>query len=81
MHDDMVQPDDLAPIRYRSLLLREIERLSDERRRLLRRLAEGTRTESPALRLRLVEVNKNLTELWNERRRELGAVVGAPDTE
>ncbi|HUY99561.1 MAG TPA: hypothetical protein VMU89_04375 [Thermomicrobiaceae bacterium] len=73
MDDDPLLFGDLAPIRLRTSLLTEIERLSEERRRLLRMVPELHRQRE--VRLRLSEINGELEGLWRERRRELGRPV------
>ena len=60
---------ELAPIRLRTAVLAQIERLSDERRQLL-----GTLTrfdDGRSTRSRLNEIDEQLTRLWEVRRREL----------
>ena len=70
MDDDPLLSGDLAPVRLRTSLLTEIERLSEERRRLLRMAPELHRQRE--VRQRLSEINRDLDRLWRERRRELG---------
>ncbi|HET9015241.1 MAG TPA: hypothetical protein VFN57_06575 [Thermomicrobiaceae bacterium] len=73
MDNDPLLAGDLAPIRLRTSLLSEIERLSEERRRLLCAVPELHRQRD--VRLRLAEINSLLERLWSERRRELGQVM------
>lgn len=69
MDDDQLVLSDLAPVRRRTSLLGEIERLSEERRRLLRALASARRDGEA--RGRLAEIERKLDQLWAARRREL----------
>ena len=69
MTEEMRAIQELAPIRLRTSVLAQIERLSDERRRLL-----GTLTrfdDGRSTRSRLNEIDEQLTRLWEVRRREL----------
>lgn len=69
MTDEMRAIEDLAPIRLRTAVLVQIERLSDERRRLLKTLTRFD--DGRTTRTRLSEIDEQLTKLWEARRREL----------
>jgi|SwirhisoilCB3_FD_contig_21_9834756_length_356_multi_3_in_0_out_0_1 hypothetical protein len=69
MTDEMRAMQDLAPIRLRTNVLAQIEHLSDERRRLLKSLTRFD--DGRSTRMRLSEIEEQLTRLWEVRRREL----------
>lgn len=69
MTDEMRAMQDLAPVRLRTAVLAQIERLSDERRRLLKTLTRFD--DARSTRTRLSEIDEQLTKLWEVRRREL----------
>lgn len=60
---------ELEPIRMRTIVLAQIERLADERRQLLRTLDRFD--DSRVARRRLNEIDEQLSSLWQIRRREL----------
>jgi len=69
MIDEMQTIRELEPIRMRTMVLVQIERLADERRQLLRTLTRFD--DSRATRRRLNEINDQLDTLWKVRRSEL----------
>jgi hypothetical protein len=69
MIDEMQSIRELEPIRMRTMVLAQIEHLSDERRQLLSTLTRFD--DSRATRRRLNEINDQLDTLWKVRRREL----------
>ncbi len=69
MSEEIRYIEDLAPVRMPTAVLEQIERLADERRRLLRTLTRFD--DGRVTRTRLGEIDEKLTELWEVRRREL----------
>jgi hypothetical protein len=60
---------DLEPYRMPTNTLEEIDRLSTERRNLLKDLSATPL--NPQMKARLSEIDTQLEELWNRRRMEL----------
>jgi hypothetical protein len=60
---------ELAPFRMPTDTLGEIDKLSEERRYLLRELS--ARPLDPAVKARMAEIGERLEELWTRRRLEL----------
>ncbi len=69
MANEMRNMEELAPVRFRTNVLAEIEQLSDERRRLLGKMARFD--DGRSTRNRLAEIEAELTRLWEIRRHEL----------
>ena len=69
MIENITTDRELEPIRMRTMVLAQIERLSDERRKLLGTLARFD--DGRSARRRLNEINEQLNNLWEIRRREL----------
>jgi len=69
MIDEMQTIRELEPIRMRTMVLAQIEHLSDERRQLLSTLTRFD--DGRATRRRLNEINDQLDKLWKVRRSEL----------
>ncbi len=61
--------EELAPVRYRTEVLARIERLSEERRNLMGKIARFD--DGRSTRSRLDEIEEELTQLWEVRRHEL----------
>ena len=69
MIDELQTLRELEPIRMRTMVLSQIERLADERRQLLRTLTRFD--DGRVARRRLNEIDEQLNSLWEVRRREL----------
>jgi flagellar biosynthesis/type III secretory pathway chaperone len=69
MLEEVQTQRELEPIRMRTIVLAQIERLADERRQLLRTLDRFD--DSRVARRRLNEIEEELNSLWQVRRREL----------
>jgi flagellar biosynthesis/type III secretory pathway chaperone len=69
MIDEIQTIRELEPIRMRTMVLAQIERLADERRQLLRTLNRFD--DGRMARRRLNEIDEQLNSLWQVRRREL----------
>jgi hypothetical protein len=69
MDQDPIIAEDLEPVRLRTSLLEQIDRLSEDRRRLLQEMS--TLRNQIAARRQLSEIDRELDRLWDERRREL----------
>ncbi|MBX6343342.1 MAG: hypothetical protein IRY97_12855, partial [Thermomicrobiaceae bacterium] len=62
MDDDLVILADLQPVRLPTAILEQIDRLADERRRLLMSIASSR--DGRRVRARLAEIDRELSRLW-----------------